>query len=63
ILRRFKNGEAAKKYLSTAGELSKEFLDGAGFDYEAFAVSQSNYREVLKARSVVDYKDWYQENY
>jgi len=63
VMRRFKNGAAAMEYLSNARERETEFLDGGKFNYDIYAVSQSNYREVLKARTVEGYKDWFEENY
>jgi hypothetical protein len=62
-MRRFKTGQAAVKYLDNAKEREKEFLNAGKFDYDIFAVSQSNYREILKSRSAVEYKEWYKENY
>ncbi|MFT7120289.1 MAG: hypothetical protein ACJAZ9_000459 [Neolewinella sp.] len=63
VMRRFKTGQAAVKYLDNAKEREKEFLNAGKFDYDIFAVSQSNYREILKSRSAVEYKEWYKENY
>ena len=63
ILRRFKTGEAAMSYLSNAYEQEQEFLDAGKFSYDLFAVSQSNYREVLKLGSAEEYRDWYRQNY
>ena len=63
ILRRFKDGEAAMAYLRNARDREAEFLDPAQFDYEIYPVSQSNYREVLKIRTVDGYKEWFEENY
>lgn len=63
VMRRFKSGEDAMTYLKNATAREKEFLDGAKFDYDIYAVSQSNYREVLKERSVEGYDAWFKENY
>jgi tetratricopeptide (TPR) repeat protein len=63
VMRRFKSGEDAMTYLKNATEREKEFLDGAKFDYDIYAVSQTNYREVLKARTVEGYDEWFKENY
>lgn len=63
VIRRFKNGEDAMKYVRNARENEQEFLDAGKFDYNVMAVSQSNYREILKARSAEEYKIWFAENY
>lgn len=63
ILRRFKSGEEAMTYVANARENEQEFLDGGKFGYELIAITQSNYRELLKQRSATEYLEWYQENY
>lgn len=63
VMRRFKNGEDAMKYVRNAEKNEQEFLDAGQFDYTLLAVSQSNYREILKARSAEEYKEWFKENY
>ncbi|MEM1359191.1 MAG: hypothetical protein AAGF89_13370 [Bacteroidota bacterium] len=63
VMRRFKNGETAMSYLNNAKELEQELLNAGKFAYSILAVSQSNYREILKARSAEDYKGWFAENY
>ncbi|TXF85664.1 tetratricopeptide repeat protein [Neolewinella aurantiaca] len=63
VIRRIKSGELAMKYVNNAIEREKEFLNAGVFDYDVYAVSQSNYREVLKARSVESYREWFKENY
>ncbi len=63
VIRRIKSGELAMKYVDNAIEREKEFLNAGVFDYDIYAISQSNYREVLKARSVEGYKEWFRENY
>lgn len=63
VVRRFKTGEKAMEYVNNAKDNEQEFLDAGKFDYYIVAVSQSNYREILKARSAVEYKTWFGENY
>ena len=63
VMRRFKNGEDAMTYVRNGTERSKEFLETSKYNYTLLAVSQSNYREILKARSADDYISWYRENY
>lgn len=63
ILRRFASGEKAVEYRSLAKEREPEFLNAGKFSYDLFAISQSNYRELLKQRSADEYRVWYEENY
>lgn len=63
VVRRFKSGEKAMDYVSNAAGNEREFLDAGKFDYYVLAVSQSNYREILKARSAEEYRVWFEENY
>ncbi|WP_169435042.1 type IX secretion system periplasmic lipoprotein PorW/SprE [Neolewinella persica] len=63
VVRRLKSGETAKAYVDNAISREKEFLNAGKFNYKVYAVSQSNYREVLKARTVEGYDEWYRENY
>ncbi|MTB53230.1 tetratricopeptide repeat protein [Lewinella sp. W8] len=63
VLRRFKSGQAAMDYLNNAEQNDREFLNAGKFNYDVYAVSQTNYREILKARSVDSYKGWFRENY
>ncbi|MEM6769358.1 MAG: hypothetical protein AAF597_02140, partial [Bacteroidota bacterium] len=63
VMRRFKTGADAMKYVNNAKERSKEFLSESKFTYTLIAVSQSNYREILKSRSAEEYIPWYRDNY
>ena len=63
IMRRFKSGEAAMEFLTTAKEREQEFLNAGKYSYDMFAVSQSNYRELLKQRTDEAYREWYPEFY
>lgn len=63
VVRRLKSGEVAKAYVENATQREQDFLNAGKYDYNIYAVSQSNYREVLKARTVEGYDDWYRENY
>ncbi|MFT6000941.1 MAG: tetratricopeptide (TPR) repeat protein [Neolewinella sp.] len=63
VVRRLKSGEVAKTYVDNMIQREKGFLNVGKYDYEIYAISQSNYREVLKARTVKGYDEWYRENY
>jgi len=63
VMRKFKTGEEAMNYYRNATEREKEFLNAGVFDYDIYPVSQSNYRQVLKARTTEGYGEWFRENY
>ena len=63
VMRRFKNGTKAVEYVQGAMQKEKEFLNAGEYDYDVFAVSQSNYRQILSSRSSQGYRAWYPENY
>ncbi|MEL6356767.1 MAG: tetratricopeptide repeat protein [Bacteroidota bacterium] len=63
VMRRFKNAEAAMKYYDGVQRNQTDFLSRTEVDYQLFPISQSNYREILKARSVEGYGDFFKENY
>jgi hypothetical protein len=41
----------------------KDFLDESKFQYEVFAIGQDNYRELLKAKSIDEYRMFFEGNY
>jgi hypothetical protein len=60
--RSFTTKEKAMKYYDSAIRNPKDFLP-ANAIYQVYAISQKNYREVIKARSLDAYKAFYEENY
>lgn len=63
VMRRFKNSVDAMEYFETSKKNKDEFLSRTRVDYQIFPVSQSNYREILKARSVEGYQAFFEANY
>ncbi len=63
VMRRFKSGREANEYYQTARKNSGEFLAGSGQHFKVYPVSQTNYREILKARSFEGYEEWFRANY
>ena len=63
VMRRFRDGKAAMDYYVSTQQNSREFLADSGEGFVVLPVSQSNYREILKARSVAGYPAWFQANY
>ena len=61
VLRRFQNRDKAQKYLDGVRNNREQFL--AKFDYEIMLITQNNYRQVLKEKSLDAYSGWYGENY
>lgn len=62
VIRRFKNKEKAVTYFQGVMANKKKFL-GDNNDYEVFAVTQHNYREILKAKSIDGYREFFEKNY
>jgi tetratricopeptide (TPR) repeat protein len=61
VVRRFNNKEKAMEYIDTLDKNGKENMAGIGF--KAYAVSQSNYRTILKDKKMGAYPDFYEINY
>ena len=62
VIRRFKNRELAMNYYNGVKSNSKDFMDDKT-DYEVFVITQYNYREVLKAKKLEEYREFFEENY
>ena len=62
LVRSFKNAEESMDYFSNAEKHADEFLP-SNVDYEMLPVSQYNYREIIKQRSIDNYRDFFQVNY
>lgn len=62
LVRSFNTKEKAMTYYETAIRNPKDFLpDNALF--EVYPITQKNYREVIKARSLTEYKSFFEANY
>jgi outer membrane protein assembly factor BamD (BamD/ComL family) len=62
LIRKFDTQDAAMGYYYKAESLEKEFLP-EGYNYELFAISQKNYREVIKQRTVNAYREFFAAQY
>ncbi len=62
VMRRFKDAAEAMKYYEGVQRQKKDFINSS-MPYKLFPISQSNYREVLKARSDEGYNEFFQANY
>lgn len=62
-IRRFKDKQDAMEYYDGALKNKKDFLDQKKFQYELLAIGQTNYRELLKSKNLVDYQTFFELNY
>lgn len=62
LLRKFESAESAMKYFKEVSATEEVFIDNK-YNFEMFAVSQKNYREVIKQHSVENYKEFFNKNY
>ena len=62
VLRRFKDKAEAMKYYTGVQKNQSDFIPSAE-GYELFPVTQNNYREILKEKSVENYRAFFQLNY
>ncbi len=61
IIRKFKDAKEGDKYCQVLIEKQEEVLGGKAF--VAYPISQANYRELMKIKSVDAYAQFYQKNY
>ncbi len=62
LLRSFPDKTKAMDYTEGISRKQKEFLPEKS-DFIAYAITQNNYREIIKARSIDDYEDFYKQHY
>ena len=62
VIRRFKDKDTAMRYYNGILQNDQDFF-ASSVSYEMFAVSQSNYRQILKQKSVESYRPFFKENY
>ena len=62
VIRRFKNKDVAMKYFDGIEQNKADFLPD-GTQYEYFPVTQHNYREILKSKTLDGYRTYFQDNY
>lgn len=63
VLRRFKDKTAAMSYFEGVEKNAGEFIDSGNTPFRLFPITQSNYREVLRNRSVGGYDAFFENNY
>ena len=62
-IRRYANKKEAMEYLDTARKNKKDFLDDTKYQFELLPISQDNYRELLKSKTLDDYRAFFTQNY
>ena len=62
LLRKFANKAAAMKYYNEVERNKSEFMEPK-VTYELFAVTQQNYREIMKKKSTKEYEVFFYNNY
>ncbi len=62
-IRRFNDKKEAMEYFDTARKNRKDFLDEGKYKYDVLPISQDNYRELLKSKTLEDYKAFFEKNY
>jgi len=62
VIRRFKNKEDGMRYYDAIIKNREEFVRSVS-DFDLFLVSQNNYREILRTKSLEGYKDFFELNY
>ncbi len=62
VIRRYKNKSEAMRYYNGIIKNQDDFFDSS-VEFEIYAVSQSNYRQILKSKSIEEYKIFFVENY
>lgn len=63
VLRRWKDRNAAMRYYDGIQKNKSEFIKDGGAQFEVMPISQNNYRQIIRARSVDGYKEFFDSNY
>ncbi len=62
VLRRFKNRDEAMKYFNGVQKNKEKFMP-ARAKYELYPITQSNYRQILRAKKLDGYATFFEDNY
>jgi len=63
LVRRFDNKTKALDFIDGTLKNPDDFIDGNKLAFDIFAITQRNYREVIKQKSTNNYKVFYEQNY
>ncbi len=61
VVRRFKDKTKAMEYYDGIEKNKGDFVAGEG--YKVYPVTQNNYRQILKSKTLAGYDDFFEENY
>jgi tetratricopeptide (TPR) repeat protein len=61
VIRRYKDFKKAMEYYDSVQKNSGDFL--SDFDYQIFPVTQNNYRQILRSKSMDGYQEFFELNY
>lgn len=59
VLRRFKDKTEAMRYIDGAQKNDKDFINTSEFNYSVLAISQNNYRSLLKDKRTETYQEFF----
>lgn len=63
LIRSFENRDKSLSYTTISGRNVAEFLNPDDFNYDMFAVTQNNYREIVKQKTTKNYEAFYDIHY
>jgi len=63
LIRSFESRDKALNYMTISGRNVEAFLNQDEFAYDMFAVTQNNYREIVKQKSTKNYEAFYDIHY
>ncbi len=63
VIRRFKNKEESMKYYNGVQQNVGDFIDPEKVSYQIYPVTQNNYRQILREKSLAGYNAFFQLNY
>jgi len=63
LIRRFDDNLKAMDYITSTKTNSFDFVNKSEVEYDIFAVTQNNYKKIVKQESVKTYRDFYGETY
>jgi tetratricopeptide (TPR) repeat protein len=62
-IRRFRDKKEAMDYYNTVQKNNQDFLDEEKYVYELLPIAQNNYRELLRSKTVNEYRVFFELNY
>ena len=62
VIRKFKNRDLVMNYVKAAQEAGIKYIP-EGMEYTIYPVTQNNYRQILRAKTLDGYDTFYQDNY